>query len=168
MRRFLHPQNLIPAAIIAAVAAMVVYANVRDGRRIRQPYTAAPPIGTPGAPRTSREDLDRRVAEMDARLAKHPEDAGAALLLSDALLRQTRITGNPGLTLRAEHVLTRVLRDAPGSYDANACWAPSICRSTAFATRFALPKRIARRDRTTPRTMASSAMRRSSSATTTR
>jgi len=119
MRRFLQPQNLIPVAIIAAVAAMVAYANVRDGRRSRRPYTAAPPIGAPGAPRTSREDLDRRVAEMDARLAKHPEDAGAALLLSDALLRQTRITGNPGLALRAEQLLTRVLRDDPGSYDGN-------------------------------------------------
>ena len=119
MRRWLQPQNLVPVAIIAAVAAMVAYANVRDGRRSRQPYTAAPPIGTPGAPRTSREDLDRRVAEMDARLAKQPEDAGAALLLADALLRQARVTGNPGLTLRAEQALTRVLRDDPGSYDAN-------------------------------------------------
>lgn len=119
MRRLLQPQNLVPVAIIAAVAAMVAYANVRDGRRSRQPYTAAPPIGTPGAPRTSREDLEKRVAEMDARLAKQPEDAGAALLLADALLRQARVTGNPGLTLRAEHALTRVLRDDPGSYDAN-------------------------------------------------
>lgn len=98
---------------------MVAYANVRDARRSRQPFTAAPPIGTPGAPRTSREDLERRVAEMEARLARHPEDAGAALLLADALLRQTRVTGNSGLTLRAEQVLTRVLRDDPGSYDAN-------------------------------------------------
>jgi cytochrome c-type biogenesis protein CcmH/NrfG len=130
MRRFLQPQHLIPVAIIAAVAAMVAYANVRDGRRSRQPYTAAPPVGTPGAPSTSR-DLQRRVAEMEARLAQHPEDAGAALLPADALLRQTRVTGNPGLTLRAEQALTRVLRDEPGSYDANRCSARCIWRSIA-------------------------------------
>ena len=119
MRRFLELRNLVPVAIIAAVAAMVAYANVRDARGGRRPYTAAPPIGTPGAPRTSRDDLARRAADMEARLATDPDDAGAALLLADALLRQTRVTGNPGLTLRAEQVLTRVLRDDPGSYDAN-------------------------------------------------
>ena len=100
MRWILQPRrgakHLVPVAIIAAVAAVVVYANVREARRSRQPYTAAPPIGTPGAPPTSREGLDRRVADMDARLAAHPEDAGAALLLADALLRQTRVTGNQG------------------------------------------------------------------------
>lgn len=119
MRRFLQPQTLVPAVVIAAVAAMVAGANIRDARRSRQPYTAAPPIGTPGAPTTSREDLDRRVADMERRLASHPEDSGAALLLADALLRQTRVTGNAGLTGRAEQLLMRVLHDDPGSYDAS-------------------------------------------------
>jgi tetratricopeptide (TPR) repeat protein len=106
-------------AIIAAVAAMVAYANWRDGKRSRHPYTAALPAGAAGGVKTSREDLDRRVKEMEARLAAHPNDNGAALLLSDALLRQTRITGSPGLAVRAEQVLKRVLIDDPGSYDAN-------------------------------------------------
>jgi tetratricopeptide (TPR) repeat protein len=119
MRRFLRPQNLVPVAIIAAVAAMVADANWRDVQRSRVIRTSAPPIGAAGAPNTSREDLDARVREMDARLVTRPEDSGAALLLADALLRQTRVLGNPGLAIRAEHVLTRVLNDDPGSYDAN-------------------------------------------------
>jgi predicted Zn-dependent protease len=119
MRRFLQPQAIVPVTIIAAVAAMVAGANIRDARRSRQLYTAAPPIGTPGAPTTSREGLDRRIADMERRLQAHPEDSGAALLLADALLRQTRVTGNTALTGRAEQLLTRVLHDDPGSYDAN-------------------------------------------------
>ena len=119
MRRSLQPHTLVPFVIIAAVAAMVAAANIRDIRRSRQPYTAAPSVGTPGAPTTSREDLERRVADMERRLREHPEDSGAALLLADALLRQTRVTGNASLTGRAEQVLTRVLHDDPGSYEAN-------------------------------------------------
>jgi tetratricopeptide (TPR) repeat protein len=111
--------NLIGVAIIAAVAVMVAVANWRDVHRSREPYTAAPPIGTPGAPRTSRAELARRIEEMDARLAAHPEDAGAAMLLADALLRQTRVAGNPGLAARAEQVLAQVLAADPANYDAN-------------------------------------------------
>lgn len=118
MRALLKPQNAIPVVIIAAVAAMVAYANVRDVRGSRAPYTSAPPIGVPGAPDTSRAGLERRIADMRARLEKHPDDAGASLLLADALLRQARVTGNPGLSVSAEQVLKTVLRDDPGSYDA--------------------------------------------------
>src|SRR5471032_1017100 len=119
MRRFLRPQNLVPVAIIAAVAAMVPYANWRDVQRSHIKATMSPPMGAAGAPNTSREDLERRVREMEARLAKKPDDNGAALLLADALLRQTRVLGNPGLAVRAEQVLKRVLNDDPASYDAN-------------------------------------------------
>jgi tetratricopeptide (TPR) repeat protein len=97
---------------------MVAVANWRDAHRSRDPYTTARPIGTPGAPKTSREELAQRIKEMDARLAEHPDDAGAAMLLADALLRQTRVAGNPGLAVRAEQVLTRVLAADPASYDA--------------------------------------------------
>src|SRR3954452_21925254 len=56
---------------------------------------------------------------MEARITLHPDDHGAALLLADALLRQTRVTGNAGLAIRAEQVVKRVLKDDPGGYDAN-------------------------------------------------
>src|SRR5207247_10848300 len=113
------PSSFVSAAIIVAVTAMVGAANWRDSHRSRDPYTAAPPIGTPGAPKTSREELEQRVKDMDAQLAAHPDDAGAAMLLADALLRQTRVSGNPGLAVRAERVLARVLSGDPSNYDAN-------------------------------------------------
>ena len=119
MRRLLSLRAIVPAAIIATVGAMVVAANIRDARRSGRPYTAAQPIGSPGAPTTSRDQLERRVAEMEARLRVHPDDSGAALLLVDALLRQARVTGNTAFTARAEQALTRVLHDDPASYDAN-------------------------------------------------
>jgi tetratricopeptide (TPR) repeat protein len=146
MRRLLNPHTFVPVAIIAAVAAMVAYANWRDGKRSRQPYTAALPAGAAGGVKTSREDLDRRVKEMEARLAAHPDDNGAALLLSDALLRQTRITGNPGLAVRAEQALKRVLIDDPGSYDANRMLAALYLSQHRFreAIRAAEKNRVAR------------------------
>jgi tetratricopeptide (TPR) repeat protein len=116
---FLRPSHLVPVLIIVAVAAMVAVANWRDGQRSRESQTAAPPIGTAGAPPTSRAALAQRIKEMEARLVTNPDDAGAALALADALLRQTRVAGNPGLALRAEQVLTRVLTDDPSNYDAN-------------------------------------------------
>lgn len=111
--------NIAPVAMMAVVAAMLGYANWRDYQQSRAPFTAAPPIGTPGAPTTSRENLAQRIEEMDARLKTHPDDAGARLALADALLRQTRVTGKAGLAMRAEKTLTDLLRDDPASYDAN-------------------------------------------------
>jgi tetratricopeptide (TPR) repeat protein len=119
MKRLLHPQNLIPIAIIAAVTAMVAFANWREARRSRIASSIGSSIGTVGAPKTSREDLQLRVTEMESRLARKPDDNGAALLLADALLRQTRVLGNPGLAVKAEQVLALVLRDDAANYEAN-------------------------------------------------
>src|SRR5204862_862000 len=93
--------------------------NCPDGHRSRNGDTIAAPIGTPGGPTTSREELAQRVNDMEARLAAHPDDAGAAILLADALLRQTRVLGNPGLAVRAERILAHVLNGDPSNYDAN-------------------------------------------------
>jgi tetratricopeptide (TPR) repeat protein len=119
-RALLRPQNLVSLAIIAAVAAMVAYANWRDIQRSRVRQGIARPWRSTIVPQgTSREDLERRVRDTEARLAKDADDTGAALMLADALLRQTRVTGNPGLTVRAEAALKGVLRDDPDDYDAN-------------------------------------------------
>ena len=117
-RRIFTASTIVPCAIIAAVVAMVVAANVREGRRSRRPSTSAPALGMPGAPATTREGLERRVAEMEARLSKAPDDFAAAILLADALLRQSRITGSAGSTLRAAEALRVALREDPGNYDA--------------------------------------------------
>jgi tetratricopeptide (TPR) repeat protein len=78
----------------------------------------APGVGMPGGPPTSPVGLQQRIAEMEERLRRNPNDLGAALMLSDALLRQARATGNPRPSGQAAVVLTRVLQDNPGQYDA--------------------------------------------------
>jgi tetratricopeptide (TPR) repeat protein len=110
--------TIVSVAIIAAVAAMVAVANVRDVRRSRVASTRPIAIGARGV-NTGRADLARRVAELRAGVAKRPEDVGAAVMLTDALVRETRITGNTGLAIEAEAVLRRVLNGDPGNYDAN-------------------------------------------------
>src|SRR5262245_23340918 len=97
---------------------MVAVANVRDVRRSRSPYTRPDALGMRGA-RTSRDDLARRVAGLRQRLDKEPEDVGAAVMLADALLRQTRVTGNAGLAIEAEQALRKSLDGDVANYDAN-------------------------------------------------
>jgi len=72
-------------AIIVAVAAMVAFANWRDGR-----------------PHTNRL-----------------RDIREAVQQADALLKEARVTGNPGHSLKAEQTLRRVLAGDPDNYDAN-------------------------------------------------
>jgi tetratricopeptide (TPR) repeat protein len=55
---------------------------------------------------------------MEARVRKSPADQAAAVRLADALLRQTRVTGNAGLAARAESVLLQALKADPLSYNA--------------------------------------------------
>jgi tetratricopeptide (TPR) repeat protein len=68
---------------------------------------------------TSRDSLSKRIGELRAAVANRPEDAAAAVMLANALVRQTRITGNTGLTIEAEAALRRLLTDDPANYDAN-------------------------------------------------
>ena len=118
MRKYLTPSTIVPVAIIAAVAAMVAIANWRDVRRSRLVSSRPSSLGTRGA-NTGREDLSKRIVELRGRVAARPDDAGAAVMLADALVRQTRITGNTGLALEAEVALKRALADDPANYDAN-------------------------------------------------
>ncbi len=79
---------------------------------------AVPALGSPRAAGTSRSDLTKTVAAMDARLASQPGDASAAVTLADALLRLTRVSGNAGLAVRAEAALTQTLARDPEHYQA--------------------------------------------------
>ena len=97
---------------------MVAIANWRDVRRSRISSTRAPQLGTRGAG-TGREDLSKHIVDLRARVAARPEDIGLAVTLADALVRQTRITGNAGLALEAETALRRALTADPANYDAN-------------------------------------------------
>ena len=85
---------------------------------VRQRQVAVPMLGAAGGATTSREDLTRTAAEMEARLTAKPDDAAAAVTLADALLRQARVTGNAALAFRAERALGRVLVGQPDHYHA--------------------------------------------------
>jgi tetratricopeptide (TPR) repeat protein len=118
MRKLLTPANVVCVVIIAAVAAMITVANWRDVQRSRLLYTRPAVAGMRGIG-TSRESLDARVADLRTRLSAHPQDVGLAIMLSDALLRQARTTGNAGLAVEAERSLKRALDGEVANYDAN-------------------------------------------------
>src|SRR5262245_60491846 len=107
------------ARYIAPIGAIVVVAGAVCSTRpavTRATPVAIPMLGAPGAPATSRDGLSNTITQMEARLASKPDDATAAVTLADALLRQTRVTGNAGLAIRAERALTRVLAADPDHY----------------------------------------------------
>src|SRR4029079_6442713 len=115
------------AAILAGVAAAALprvassaWARSVSGRtaesatRVRM----APGVGMPGGPPTSAAGLQERIREMEGRLQAQPHDLSASVLLSDALLRQARATGDGRPANRAAVVWKDVLEDSPGQYDA--------------------------------------------------
>jgi tetratricopeptide (TPR) repeat protein len=109
----------IAAAVLAGTAAAVVrqvtaYRSEPAGETMR----IGPAVGMPGAPRTSADGLRQRIGDMEQRLREQPHDAGAAVLLADALLRQSRATNDGRPANRAGEVLKAVLKEAPAQYDA--------------------------------------------------
>lgn len=111
-------KTFVSVTMIAATIGFVVYADRRESRRSRERITPATLLGGPRAPTTSREDLERTITAMQARVDQHPADSGAAVLLADALLRNARVTGNAALALRAERAIASVLADEPMDYNA--------------------------------------------------
>ena len=118
MRRFFTPSTIVSVVIIAAVTAIVAAANWRDARLSGLASTRPMSMGTRGA-NTGRADLARRIVELRAAAVRRPDDIGAAVMLADALVRQTRVTGNSGLAIEAEAALRRALTNDPSNYDAN-------------------------------------------------
>jgi tetratricopeptide (TPR) repeat protein len=104
----------------AAVCGVVVGAALVLvwSRHERPVFPAAPSLGTPGGPSTSREDLRKTVDAMEARLRASPTDRAAAVTLAEALWRQSRSTGNGGLVIRAEQALRRAIEQEPADYEA--------------------------------------------------
>jgi tetratricopeptide (TPR) repeat protein len=103
----------LPLLVLAvSLAAVGCHAPAAAGRT----PLAVPPLGTPGAPGTSRAELERTISEMEARLEAAPDDAGAAVRLADALLRQARVVSHAAPAAKAERVLrSRLSRESsPG------------------------------------------------------
>jgi tetratricopeptide (TPR) repeat protein len=109
---------VVVAVLIGAVAAAAPSLLRRNSVRRAAANPIGPAVGMPGAPPTSASGLQERIAEMEDRLRKHPDDAGAAVLLADALLRQARATNDARPTSRASEVLKSVLNEDPVQYDA--------------------------------------------------
>ncbi len=109
---------IVATIVIAAIAAVLPHVSWRQSRGPAAPMSSAPVVGMPGAPTTSADGLARRISEMEKRLQESPHDNGAAVLLADALLRQARVTGDGRLPARAGSLLTAVLKDTPGHYEA--------------------------------------------------
>ena len=84
----------ISVGLVAIAAAVITLAN-RSASRGRS--VGARTDATLGAPPTSRDGLQRTIQDMERRLRERPDDAGAAVSLADALLRQARVSNNPGL-----------------------------------------------------------------------
>ena len=127
----------------AVVAAMAVIAGVatfatREGRRRGTPAVSAA-IGSS----TSRADLERTVAVMAARLAEDPADREASVALADALLRQSRVTGNVALAVRAEEVARAALRLSPGDESVQRVFGAVLLSRHKFAEAAAEAERFA-------------------------
>ncbi len=75
-------------------------------------------FGDAGSAATSRDQLARTIAAMDARLKARPDESASAVTLADALMRQARVTGNAGLARRAEAALDTILAAHPDDYSA--------------------------------------------------
>jgi len=103
--------------LVFAVAAIAATAAC-SSRAAEPPHAVVALSGTPGGPATSRDDLNRAIAAMRSRLAASPNDSIAAVRLSDALLRQTRVTGNAGLAGEAEQALLTVIKHDVDDYNA--------------------------------------------------
>jgi tetratricopeptide (TPR) repeat protein len=105
----------IGLAVLASVASHVTW---RGGAETEMLLRGEPAIGMPGAPPTSAEGLARRIDAMEARLLAQPRDHAAPVLLAEALLRRMRVAGDARAAGRAERLLTSVLKDVPGHYEA--------------------------------------------------
>jgi tetratricopeptide (TPR) repeat protein len=111
--------RVIAAAIILGIGAavaphLVSHAAPRSEASIKM----APGVGMPGGPPTSSSGLQQRITEMEGRLQNQPTDLSAAVLLSDALLRLARATNDGRPANRASTVLSAMLKENPGQYDA--------------------------------------------------
>ena len=100
----------VTAAWIVVVALTIGATIWQSPAHRRRERDDANPQGIVSS-RTDRDGLAQTIAAMELRLRRQPDDERAAVALADALLRQTRVTGNAGLALRAEEVLRRVVAD---------------------------------------------------------
>ena len=107
----------VPTLAILAALAVVVFATTRD-EPARPRSAAVDLIGSLGAPVTDPNGLSGRIAALEAALAANPRDHASGIALAEALVRQSRVTGNGAFAARGEQRLRAALESDPGDYDA--------------------------------------------------
>lgn len=128
---------IVPTVLMLALGG-VIWVKWRPQEKLPTPPA---PVGSPGGLSTAAADLNRAIADLEARVAKRPNDASAAARLADTLLRQARVTSNPGLAVRAEEVLKAVLDREPTNYDAMRAMAAVLLSQHRFAEAIDLANR---------------------------
>jgi tetratricopeptide (TPR) repeat protein len=118
--------------VLACALAVIVTAGACSRPAARRATSITPFLGT-GQGSTSRTELERTIAAMRERVTKAPDDAPAAVMLADALLRQTRVSGNAGLASEAERVLLAVLTRDADRYDARRMLAATYLSQHRFS-----------------------------------
>ena len=107
----------VPTLAILAALAVVVFATTRD-EPARPRSAPVDLIGSLGAPVTDPNGLSDRVAALEAALAANPRDHASGIALAEALVRQSRVTGNGAFAARGEQRVRAALESDPGDYDA--------------------------------------------------
>ena len=110
----------IVPSIVAITVAMVLLANWRDARESasRRSLPVSDMRAKPDVEATTRDDLQRTVATMEARLARRPTDGDAAVQLASALVRVQRVNNDAGAVIKAERHLRALLSRVPDHYEA--------------------------------------------------
>lgn len=117
---------------LTTVAALVVAVSGCARETTDRRETATPLAGAPGGTSTSRDSLDETVTRTRERVGRDPGDATSAVLLADALLRQTRVIGNAGLAIEAERALRGALKIHPDQYQAHRMLAAVLASQHRF------------------------------------
>jgi tetratricopeptide (TPR) repeat protein len=118
--------------VLAFGIAVVIATAACSRPATPQTRSVTPLLGT-GHLTTSRAELERTIATMREKVATAPNDVPAAVTLADALLRQTRVSGNAGLAREAERVLLAVLTRDHDRYDARRMLAATYLSQHRFA-----------------------------------
>jgi tetratricopeptide (TPR) repeat protein len=104
---------LVPVVVVVTLA-MVAVATWRDAMRPTTPLSTALPL----VPLTTRDDLTQAVLRLEQRLASHPEDGAAIVLLAEALIRVQRVDSDASAVIAAEQRLRAFLAKMPDHYEA--------------------------------------------------
>ena len=101
--------------LLACLSLTIAAACGGSSPRAPRPVSLPAALGSSPQLSTSRDTLQQTIDQARAALAMRA-DTATAVRLSDALLRQARVSGNAGLANEAEQVLSRAARHDPDDH----------------------------------------------------